>query len=159
MGIFSRHTVGLGALAGFLFISTGCMAPVAFQAAGAVGGASPVAINLAEKGKAESYWVARYGDVVAATERAAQMLSLELLEKTTGDNRTTLRYGYSKGQQVQIVVEYQTATMTSAQIDYGVAGAAAFANLLAREIAIELRRAGAFLEDPWLEQKKEGSSG
>jgi hypothetical protein len=129
------------------------MAPVAFQAAGAVGSASPVAINLAERGKAESYWAARYSDVVAATERAAQMLSLELLEKKTEADRTTFSYGYSKGQKVQVIVEHQTATMTSAQIDYGVSGAAAFANLLAREIAVELHKARAFLEDPLAEQK------
>ena len=153
MGIFSRHTVGLGAWVVFLFVNTGCMAPVAFQAAGAIGSTSPVAINLAQKGKAESCWIARYDDVVAATERAAQVLSLELLEKNAVQDRTTFRYGYGKGQKVEIIVEYQTATMTSALIDYGVAGAAAFANLLGREIAVELHKANAFLESSWSEQK------
>jgi hypothetical protein len=153
MGIFSKTSVGLSAGAVYLFISTGCMAPVAFQAAGAIGGASPVAMNLAEKGKADSYWIARYDDVVAATERAAQTLSLELLEKKTEADRTTFRYGYSKGQKVEMMIEYQTATMTSVQIDYGVGGAAAFANLLGREIAVELHKTGAFLEDPLLQQK------
>ena len=153
MGAFPKHMAGLSAWAVFLFFGNGCMAPVAFQAAGAIGSASPVAMNLAEKGKAESYWIARYDDVVVATERAAQVLSLELLEKKTEDNRTTFRYGYSKGQKVQIIVEYLTATMTSAQIDYGVAGAAAFANLLGREIAAELHKANAFLEISLPEQK------
>jgi TPR repeat protein len=153
MGLFFKHTVGLSVWAVFLLTCSGCMAPVAFQAAGAVGSTSPVAINLAEKGKAESYWVARYSDVVAATERAAQVLSLELLEKKSEAERTTLRYGYSKGQNVEIMVEHQTATMTSAQINYGLSGAAAFANLLAREIAVELHKAGDFLEDPLVEQK------
>lgn len=151
MGIFSKLTPGLSELGVLLMICSGCMAPVAFQAAGAIGGASPVAMNLAEKGKVESYWVARYDDVVAATERAAQVLSLELLEKNTVQDRTSFRYGYSKGQKVQILVQYQTATMTSAQIDYGVAGAAAFANLLGREIAVELHKANAFLESSWPE--------
>lgn len=153
MGICSKHTVGWCALGVFLFITTGCMAPVAFQAAGAIGGASPVAMNLAEKGKADSYWIARYDDVVVATERAAQVLSLELLEKKTEHDRTSFRYGYSKGQKVEIIVVYQTATMTSALIDYGVAGAAAFANLLGREIAVELQKANAFLENSGPEQK------
>jgi len=156
MGIFSKQTFGLSAWVVFLFFSNGCMAPVAFQAAGAISGASPVAMNLAEKGKAESYWVARYADVVVATARAAQVLSLELLGKKPEHDRTSFRYGYSKGQEVQIIIEYQTATMTSLQIDYGVAGAAAFANLLGREIALELHRAGAFLEDPWPQQKEAG---
>jgi hypothetical protein len=153
MDICFKRTVGFSAWAVFLLIGSGCMAPVAFQAAGAIGGASPVAMNLAEKGKAESYWVARYGDVVAAVERAAQVLSLELLEKETGHDRTSFRYGYGQGQKVQIVVEYQTATMTSAQIDYGVTGTAAFANLLGREIAVELHKANAFLESSLPEQK------
>jgi len=153
MGIFSKLTPGLSALGVFLLICNGCMAPVAFQAAGAIGGASPVAMNLAEKGKAESYWIARYDDVVAATERAAQVLSLELLEKNTLHDRTSFRYGYGSGQKVEIVVEYQTATMTSAQFDYGVAGAAAFANLLGREIAVELHKANAFLESSWSEKQ------
>ena len=153
MGAISKHMPGLSTLAVFLFICNGCMAPVAFQAAGAIGGASPVAMNLAEKGKADSYWIARYDDVVAATERAAQVLSLELLEKNTVQDRTSFHYGYSKGQKVQIIVECQTATMTSVQIDYGVSGAAAFANLLGREIAVELHKANAFLETSWTEQQ------
>ena len=81
MGVSSKHGFALSALGAVLFISSGCMAPVAFQAAGAIGGASPVAMNLVEKGKVESYWVARYADVVDATVRAGQVLSLELLEK------------------------------------------------------------------------------
>jgi hypothetical protein len=153
MGAFSKQKSGLSALAVFLFICNGCMAPVAFEAAGAIGGASPVAMNLAEKGKADSYWIARYDDVVAATARAAQVLSLELLEKNTAHNLTSFRYGYNKGQKVEIIVEYQTATMTSVRIDYGVTGSAAFANLLGREIALELDKAGAFLEGPLPDQK------
>ena len=153
MGIFSWASVGLSAAAVYLFISTGCAAPVALSAAGAVGGASPVAINLAEKGKIESFWIARYEDVVAATERAAQVLSLELLEKNSKHDRTFFRYGYSKGQKVEITIENQTATMTSALIDFGVTGSVAFADLLGREIAVELKKANAFLEGPVPEQK------
>jgi hypothetical protein len=153
MGTFSKHMPGWGALAVLLFISTGCTAPIALSAAGAVGSASPVAINVAEKGKAESYWIASYDDVVAATERAAQVMSLQLLEKDSHHKRTFFRYGYSKEQKVEITIEYQTATMTSALIDFGVAGSLAFANLLGREIAVELKKANAFLERPLPEQK------
>jgi hypothetical protein len=147
MGVSSTNGFALSALGAVLFISSGCMAPVAFQAAGAIGGASPVAMNLVEKGKAESYWVARYADVVDATIRAGQVLSLELLEKKVEADKTSFRYGYRKGEKAEILVEYRTATMTSVQIDYGVSGSIAFARLMGREIAVELAKAGAFLED------------
>jgi hypothetical protein len=153
MGIFCWTSVGLSATAVYLFISTGCAAPIALSAAGAVGGASPVAMNLAEKGKVESFWIASYDDVVAATERAARVLSLELLEKNSKRHHTFFRYGYRKGQKVEVTIEYQTATMTSALIDFGVTGPVAFADLLGREIAVELRKANAFLESPLPEQK------
>ena len=120
---------------------------MAFQAVGAIGGASPVAMNLVGKGKVESYWVARYADVVDATVRAGQVLSLELLEKTVEAERTSFWYGYSKGAKAEILVEHRTATMTSVQIDFGMSGSIAFARLMGREIAVELAKAGAFLED------------
>jgi hypothetical protein len=147
MGHSSTRWFALSALGAFLFISSGCMAPVAFQAAGAIGGASPVALSLSEKGKLESYWVARYADVVDATIRAGRVLSLELLEKKVEAERTSFRYGYSRGEKAEILVEYRSATMTSVQIDYGVSGSIAFARLMGREIAVELAKAGAFLED------------
>jgi hypothetical protein len=147
MGVSSKHGFALSALGAVLFISSGCMAPVAFQAVGAIGGASPVAMNLVEKGKVESYWVARYADVVDATLRAGQVLSLELLEKKVESNRTVFRYGYSRGEKAEILVEYRTATMTSVQIDFGMSGSIAFARLMGREIAVELAKAGAFLEE------------
>jgi len=147
MGVSFKHGFALSALGAVLIISSGCMAPVVFQAAGAIGGASPVALNLVGKGKAESYWVARYADVVDATVRAGQVLSLELLEKKVEAEHTSFRYGYGKGEKAEILVEYRTATMTSVQIDFGVSGSVAFARLMGREIAVELAKAGAFLED------------
>ena len=147
MGVFSKHRFALSALGAVLCISNGCMAPVAFQTVGAIGGASPVALSLVEKGKVESYWVARYADVVDATIRAGQVLSLELVEKKVEADRTSIRYGYRQGEKAEILVEYRTATMTSVHIDYGVSGSIAFARLMGREIAVELAKAGAFLED------------
>ena len=147
MGVSSKNGFALSTLCAFFLISSGCMAPIAFQAAGAIGGASPVVLNLVEKGKAESYWVARYADVVDATARAGQVLSLELLEKKVETDKTLFRYGYSKGEKAEILVEYRTATMTSVQIDFGVSGSITFAQLMGREIAVELAKAGAFLED------------
>ena len=147
MGVSSKHGFALSVLGAVIFISSGCMSPVAFQTVGVIGGASPVALNIVEKGKAESYWVARYADVVDATIRAGQVLSLELLEKKVEADRTSFRFGYSRGEKAEILVEYRTATMTSVLIDCGVYGSIAFARLMGREIAVELAKAGAFLED------------
>lgn len=91
--------------------------------------------------------MARYADVVDATLRAGQVLSLELLEKKVESDRTVFRYGYSRGEKAEILVEDRTATMTSVQIDFGMSGSIAFARLMGREIAVELAKAGAFLED------------
>jgi len=147
MGFSSKHGFGLSALGAVLCICCGCMAPVAMQTVGAIGGASPVALNIVEKGKAESFWVARYADVVDATMRAGQVLSLELLEKKVEADRTSFRYGYRQGEKAEILIEFRTATMTSVQINYGVSGSIAFARLMGREIAVELAKAGAFLEE------------
>ena len=88
----------------------------------------------------------------------ARCCRLNYWKRKSKQNRALFRYGYSKEHKVEILIEYRTATMTSVQIDYGVTGSIAFARLLSREIAVELTKAGAFLEDlPPDEDTGEGS--
>ena len=55
----------------------GCTAPIAMQG---LSSTSPVAVSYIGRGKGDSSWLARYDDVVQATLRAGQALSL-ILEK------------------------------------------------------------------------------
>ena len=48
---------------------------------GTVGSHAPVAFNNSGGGKGESYWIAQYDDVIAATLRAGKALALELNEE------------------------------------------------------------------------------
>ncbi len=77
-------------LAGLLLLFaglTGCTAPIAMQG---LSSTSPVAFNAIGRGKADSAWLARYEDVVQATQRAGQALSLILEKKEIGEDQTDL---------------------------------------------------------------------
>ncbi|CAB1074384.1 hypothetical protein D1AOALGA4SA_2203 [Olavius algarvensis Delta 1 endosymbiont] len=62
----------------FLVGLSGCTAPLVFQG---VSSGAPVAFNSTGRGKGESTWLARYDDVVQATMRAGETLSLNLEKK------------------------------------------------------------------------------
>ena len=64
-----------------LTCNIGCVAPIASSTIGTAGSAIPAAFNYQGGGKAESVWLVRYDDVVTATIRTGEALSLELKEK------------------------------------------------------------------------------
>lgn len=127
--------------------SSGCFSPLALQAVGAAGSTSPVAYRSLGHGKTESFWLARYDDVIRATGRAADALSLQLKEKKIEKNRTQFQYSDDTGEKLDILIERRSATMTSIRFDVGWTGSVAFAHLMGRQIVFELNKAGAFLED------------
>ena len=53
---------------------SGCAAPLAMQG---LSSTSPVAFSYIGRGKGDSAWLARYDDVIQATLRAGQALSLQ----------------------------------------------------------------------------------
>ena len=70
----------------------GCAAPLALQG---LGSATPVAFNATGMGEGDSAWLARYDDVVQATLRAGEVLSLNLEKKEIGEDQTVFQYRIS----------------------------------------------------------------
>ena len=126
----------------------GCLPTIPIQAVGsAAGGVTPSASEYQGAGKGESYFIARYDDVIQAVLRSAKTLSLVLKEKQVDENRVFLQYYGGKEDRIDIVIEPRTETMTSILFDVGWTGSLAFGRLMARQINFELEEAGAFLVD------------
>lgn len=130
-----------------LLTGSGCQAPMAMGAFESISSASPTAFHHLSKGKVESYWVARFGDVVEGSEAAARSLALTPADKKIEKDRATLRFGDDRGDSVALSIERRTANVTSILIDVGFTGSMAFAKLVARQIVVELIEAGVFPDD------------
>ena len=144
----SKHCNVFFALLVFMVINGGCMSPFVMQAAGgAAGGAAPSSSNYLGRGKGESYFIARYDDVIKAALRAGEVLSLEMKEKKVEAQQASIQYDDGKANKIKLLIERRTDTMTSILFDVGWSGSIAFGRLMARQIISELDEAEAFLED------------
>jgi hypothetical protein len=129
-------------------VLSGCLSPIAIQAVGgAAGGAAPSTSDYRGGGKAESYFIARYEDVMQAVLKAGETLSLELKEKKVDEDQASFEYYGGKANRINLLIERRTETMTSILFDVGWTGSIAFGRLVARQIIIELDEADAFLEE------------
>jgi hypothetical protein len=136
------------ALGILMMVNGGCLSPFVMQAAGgAAGGAGPSSSNYLGRGRGESYFIARYDDVIKAALRAGELLALEIKEKKVEAQKTSLQYEDGKANKIKLLIERRTDTMTSILFDVGWFGSVAFGRLMARQIISELDQAGAFLED------------
>jgi hypothetical protein len=148
MAISSKHCMVFIALVFLMMFNNGCMAPVALHAAGeAAGGAAPSSFSYLGRGKGESYFIARYDDVVKAAQRAGEVLSLEMQDKKVEAQQASLLYDDGKSDKIKLLIEQRTDTMTSVTFEVGWFGSLAFSHLMARQIIFELSKAHAFLED------------
>jgi len=150
----SSRGIKFGISAGKLFVlffvlvcNAGCLSPIALNTMGTAGSNAPMAFNNEGGGRGESFWIARYADVIAATLRAGEVLSLELEEKRTENDKTFVRFYDGKKERIDLFIERRTDTMTSINFDVGWFGSLAFGRLLARQIVYELNESGTFLED------------
>ena len=64
-----------------LVCNVGCLSPLILNTMGPVASSSPVAFNNSGGGQGESFWIAKYDHVIAATLRAGETPSLEVKEK------------------------------------------------------------------------------
>ena len=108
---------------------------------------SPVAFNFLTGRKIESFWLARFDQVVKAVQGAADALALSVTERQVGDNTATFRLRDAKAEQFRIVVEQRTAALTAIHFDVGEGGSVALARLFARQVILELSEAGVFSDD------------
>ncbi len=144
----TRRCMVFFALGILMMINSGCLSPFVMQAAGgAAGGTAPSSSDYLGRGRGESYFLARYDDVVKAALRAGELLVLEIKEKKVEAQKTSLHYEDGKGNKIKLLIERRTDTMTSILYDVGWFGSVAFGRLMARQIIAELDHAGAFLED------------
>jgi hypothetical protein len=122
----------------------GCAAPLALQG---LGSATPVAFNATGMGTGDSAWLARYDDVVQATLRAGEVLSLNLEKKEIGEGQTVFRYIDGMGKKMDILIERRTETMTYARFSVGLFGSKSMGQLMVRQIIFEVNAEGKFIRD------------
>lgn len=114
---------------------------------GTVGSGVPVVFHDSGRGKGESFWIAKYDDVITAVVSAGKALSLELIEKKIENGKTFFRFYDAKKDGIDLFIERRSDTMTSLKFDVGWFGSAAFGRLMVRQIIDELSDSGDFLED------------
>ena len=131
----------------------GCTAPLALQG---LGSTSPVAFNSIGRGKGDSFWLARYDDVIQATLRAGLTLSLKLEKKEIGKDQTVFHYVDGKEKKLYVLIERRTETMTYARFDVGSFGSRAMGKLMVRQIIFEITKADAFLQN-WSPTEEDSS--
>jgi len=135
---------------GALLIATAALGGCALSAAAILPSAvsaSPVVAQNLGSGQGDSFWVARYDDVVQAALRAGEKLSLELKEQEIEEDRAKLLYADDRDKEISLRIERRTDTVTRVRFDADTDAFLGFARLLGRQIIDELNEADAFLVD------------
>lgn len=126
-----------------LFACGGCVATVPIVTG--VAGAVPVVRQHFGQGEEDTFWIARYDDVVKATLRAQEKLSLKIKDKKIKKKHAELTLTDNRDQKIVLQIEPLTETVTRVHFDAGSQAFAGFAHLLARQIVQELKDEDAFL--------------
>jgi len=138
-------TVGYGCSA--------CISPCLLGPPVTVGSsAGQAGVSRYETGRVRSLELARYEDVVAATRRAGEAISLELRKEATETDQTTLYYIAGKDEEVKVLIERRTDTLTYIQIDVGLFGSKGLALVMINQIIHEIATSGDYLQD-WSHQQ------
>lgn len=124
----------------------GCAAPAVSLLSPAISGVPAVA-DFVGSGASESYWVARYDDVIVAARKAGVTFGLTVAQDDETPERTILRLTDRTEAGIRLRIEPRTDSLTF--IKFG--GSAGMTGLMSRQIAHELERADAFLVN-WGEQ-------
>jgi hypothetical protein len=106
---------------------------------------APVAFSNAGRGKGDSCWLAHYDDVVQATHKAGEALSLRINNKQIEKNKAFFKFIDQMEKEMDVLIERRTETMTYARFDVGLFGSKAMGRLMVRQIVFEMAKAGAFL--------------
>ncbi len=125
-----------------LVLLSGCASPIALQG---LSNGAPVAFSSTGRGTGDSSWLARYDDVVQASLRAAEALSLELKEKEIGQSQSIFAFVDERGNKLNVLIRRRTATVTYVRFDVGLFGTTSTGRLMARQIVFEMVEAGTFL--------------
>jgi hypothetical protein len=142
----------------WLVLATGwgcaaCLSPVCLGPSATVGSsAGEAGISRYESGKVKSYELAHYQDVVEATHRAGEALSLKLQKETTNAEQSIIYYIDDKNEKVKVTIEPQTDTLTYIEIDVGFFGSKGLALVVTNQILHEIASEGKYLQE-WKHQK------
>ena len=157
MGLtISNKMLSLAAV--WLVLATGwgcaaCLSPLCLGPSATVGSsAGGAGISRYENGKVESYELAHYQDVVEATRRAGEALSLKLREEVTSAEQSTFYYTDDKNEKVKVTIEPLSDTLTLIQIDVGFFGSKGLALVTINQIIHEIASEGKYLEK-WKHQR------
>jgi hypothetical protein len=143
MRIAARRFSSLRLLAPFVVLAlTGCVAPAATLLSPAITGAPAVADFLGE-GTSDSYWVARRVDVVIAVRDTAARFDLQIRREGDNPERTLLVLADRRDETLRLRIEDRSEALTYVRFT----GSPGMARLVSRQMAEELRAAGAFLVD------------
>ena len=142
--IATKHLILLALLCLFSVGLVGCTAPLAVQGFSST---SPVAFSNIGGGEGDSFWLARYDDVIQATLRAGQALSLTLANKQIEKDKTVFHFVDGKANKVKILIERRTETVTYARFSVGLFGSRAIGHLMVRQIIFEMNEEDKFLRD------------
>jgi hypothetical protein len=130
-----------------LICNVGCLSPIALNSIGTTSSTAPFAFNNLGGGEGESFWIAQYDDVIAATLRAGETLSLEVKENKVEKDQAFFRFYDAKKERIDLFIERRSDTMTSIKFNVGWFGSVAFGRLIAQQIISELNKSDSFLED------------
>jgi hypothetical protein len=142
----------------WLLLTTGwgcaaCLTPVCLGPSATVGSsAGEAGISRYESGRVKSYELAHYQDVVEATRRAGEALSLKLQKEATNAEQSIFYYIDDKNQKVKVTIEPRTDTLTHIEIDVGLFGPKGLALVVINQIVTEITREGKYLEE-WKHRK------
>ena len=123
----------------FLWTSShGCTACLVSSAATVGAGAADAGVTRFELGRVKRFEIARYEDVIEASRRATENLSLDLKKEKFEEDRAFFRYLDDKDQRIDILIEDRTETITYIEVYVGLFGPQGLALLVLNQILNEL---------------------
>ena len=130
-----------------------CLSPLVLGPSATVGSsAGEAGISRYENGTIKSFELARYEDVVEATRRAGEALSLKLRKEATNTEQSTFYYIDDRNEEVKVSIEPRTDTLTHIQIDVGFFGSKGLALVMVNQIVNEISSHGKYLQE-WPHQR------
>ena len=151
-----NRLLSLAAICLVLTVSSGCavcLSPLVLGPSATVGSAAGEAgISRYENGRIKSFELARYEDVVEATRRAGEVLSLKLKKEASNAEQSTFKFVDDKNEQVKVTIEPRTDSLTHIQIDVGLFGSKGLALVMINQIVNEIASEGKYLQT-WPHQR------
>jgi len=120
----------------------GCTACIVSSAATVGAGAADAGVTNFEMGRVTRFEVAPYEDVIEASRRATEELSLDLDKEKLEEDRASSSYLDDKDQRIDLLIERRTETITYIKVDVGIFGPKGLGLLVLNKILIELAQHG-----------------